>query len=138
MTNTILEFENSECIFVIGSNTTENHPLVARYIMKAKEKGAKLILADPRNIVWSKFADIHLTQRCGTDVALLNGLMNVIISEGLEAKEFISTRTEGYDAFKEVIAKYTPEYVEKITGVSKDLIINAAITMAKAKSTALV
>lgn len=137
MTNSIPEMENCQCMFVIGSNTTEQHPMVAKYMMRAKEKGAKLILADPRKVPWSKFADIHLQQRPGTDVALLNGMMNVILEEGLEDKQFVSERTEDFEPFKEVVKKYNPEYVEKITGIPKDLIIESAKIYAKSKASAI-
>ena len=138
MTNSIGELEDAACIFVIGSNTTEQHPLIARYIMRAREKGAKLIVADPRLIPLTQFADYHLRQRPGTDVALLNGFMNVILNEGLEDKEFVNKRTEGFKELKEVIKKYIPEDVEKITGIPKELIIEAARIYAKAKSASIV
>lgn len=138
MTNSIPELENSACILVIGSNTPEQHPLVARYIMRAKEKGATLIVADPRKITLTHFADFHLPQRPGTDVALLNGLMNVIISEGLENKSFISERTENFEALNETVKKYTPEHAEKVTGVSKENLIQAARAFAKSSASAIV
>lgn len=138
MTNSIGELEDADCIFVIGSNTTEQHPLIARYIMRARAKGAKLIVADPRLIPLTQFADYHLRQRPGTDVALLNGLMNVILKEGWEDKKFINERTEGFEELKEVVKKYTPEEVEKITGISKELIMEAARIYAQAKSASLV
>jgi len=138
MTNSIPELENSKCILVIGSNTAEQHPLVARYIMRAKEKGATLIVADPRKITLTHFADFHLPQRPGTDVALLNGLMNVIISEGLENKDFIAERTENFEALKDMVKKYTPDKVERITGVPKDKLIQAARAYAKSPASAIV
>jgi formate dehydrogenase alpha subunit len=138
MTNSIVELEDANCILVIGSNTTEQHPLIARYIMRAKEKGAKLIVADPRAIPLAQFADYHLRHRPGTDVALLNGFMNVILSEGLEDKEFIKERTEGIEELKETVSNYTPEHVEKITGVPKDSLIDAAKAYAKAERAAIV
>jgi formate dehydrogenase alpha subunit len=138
MTNSIGELEDADCIFVIGSNTTEQHPLIARYIMRAREKGTKLIVADPRLIPLTQFADYHLRQRPGTDVALLNGFMNVILKEGLEDKKFINERTEGFEELKEVVKKYTPEEVEKITGIPKELIMEAARIYAQAKSASLV
>jgi len=137
MTNSIPELENCKCMFVIGSNTTEQHPMIAHYMMKAREKGAKLILADPRKIPWSKFSDIHLPHRPGTDVALLNGFMNIILAEGLEDKKFIEERTEDFEQLKEVVTKYTPEHVEKITGVPKQLIIEAARMYAKSEVSAI-
>ncbi len=138
MTNSIEELENSDCILITGSNTTEDHPLIARYIMRAKEKGAKLIVVDPRAIPLTHFADIHLRQRPGTDVAWINGFMNVIINEGLEDKKFIEERTEGYEEMAKIVGKYTPEYVENITGIPKEKLIEAARTYAKADRASIV
>ena len=119
MTNSIAEIEDASCIFVIGSNTTECHPLIARRIFKAKEKGAKLIVADPRNIQLAQFADIAVTQRLGSDVALLNGMMHVIIKNDWHAKSYVEERTEGFDEFKAVVEAYTPDKVEAITGIAQ-------------------
>lgn len=138
MTNSIEELENSDCILVTGSNTTEQHPLVARYIMRAKEKGAKLIVVDPRSIPLARFADFHLRQRPGTDVAWINGFTNVIIDEGLEDRAFIEQRTEGYQEMAKAVRKYTPEYVEDITGIPKEDLIEAARTYAKADRASIV
>ena len=118
MTNSIREIEDAACILVIGSNTTACHPLVARRIFRAKEKGAKLIVADPRNIQLSRFADIAVNHRIGSDVALLNGMMHIILHSGWHSREYIKKRTEGYEEFKSAIATYTPEKVQAITGVS--------------------
>ena len=138
MTNSIEEIENSDCILITGSNTTEQHPLVARYIMRAKEKGAKLIVVDPRKIPLAQFADIHLRQRPGTDVAWINGFMNVILNEGLEDKEFIAERTEGFEELRGIVEKYNPECVEKITGIPKDDLANAARTYARAERASII
>ena len=122
MTNSIAEIEEAGCIFVIGSNTTACHPLIARRIFRAKEKGAKLIVADPRNIQLSRFADIAVTHRLGSDVALLNGMMHIIIQNGWHAKDYIAQRTEDYEALEKVVDTYTPDKVQAITGVDpKDL-----------------
>jgi formate dehydrogenase alpha subunit len=118
MTNSIGEIENAGCIFVIGSNTTACHPLIARRIYRAKENGAKLIVADPRNIQLSRFADVAVNQRLGSDVALLNGMMHIIIANGWHDKDYIETRTEGYADLQSVVNRYTPERVSAITGVS--------------------
>ncbi len=127
MTNSIAEFEQSDAYFVIGSNTTEAHPIIALKLKQgARFRGAKLIVADPREIPLTRFAKLWLRHWPGTDAALLNGLMHVILEEGLEDKKFIKDRTENLDAVKEVLKKYTPEYVEKITGVPRDKIIEAA------------
>ncbi len=123
MTNSIAEFEeNSKTIFVIGSNTTACHPIIASRIIKAKENGAKLIVADPRNIQLANLADISVNHRLGSDVALLNGMMHVIIKNNWHAKEYIDTRCEDFEELKKVVQEYTPEKVSKITGVdTKDI-----------------
>jgi formate dehydrogenase alpha subunit len=118
MTNSIGEIEDAGCIFVIGSNTTACHPLIARRIYRAKEKGAKLIVADPRSIQLSRFADVAVNQRLGSDVALLNGMMHIIIASGWHDKEYIEARTEGYADLQSVVDRYTPERVSVITGIS--------------------
>ena len=118
MTNSISEIEDAGCVFVIGSNTTACHPLIARRIIRAKEKGAKLIVADPRNIHLARFADIAVRHRLGSDVALLNGMMNIIIRSDWQAKEYIEERTEDYEELARVVEEYTPEKVKDITGVS--------------------
>ncbi len=139
MTNSIKEIADASAIYLTGSNTTENHPIIALEIKKAVTKnGAKLIVADPREIELVKYADIWLRQRPGTDVALFNGLMNVIISEGLEDKEFIAQRTEGYEKLRKTVLKYTPEIVEKITGVPAGDIRKAARIYATAPTVSLI
>jgi len=139
MTNSIKEIANASVIYLTGSNTTENHPIIALEIKKAVTKnGAQLIVADPREIELVKYATLWLRQRPGTDVALFNGLMNVIISEGLEDKEFISERTEGYEELKNTVLKYPPEVVEKITGVPADYIRKAARIYAAAPTVSLI
>jgi len=138
MTNSMRELEDADCILVTGSNTMEQHPLLARFILRAKEKEAKLIVVDPRAVPLVQFADYHLRQRPGTDVAWLNGFMNVILSNGLEDENFISKRTEGFEDLRKTVEKYNPEYVEKITGIPKDDLINAAVTYGRAKRAAIV
>jgi formate dehydrogenase alpha subunit len=119
MTNSIAEIEEAKCIFVIGSNTTACHPLIARRIFRAKEKGAKLIVADPRNIQLSRFADVAVNHRLGSDVALLNGIMHIIVKEGWQAGDYIRQRTEGYELLERLLREYTPEKVQGITGVER-------------------
>ncbi len=127
MTNSIAEIENNDVLFVIGSNTKESHPIVALRMIKAKRKGAKIIVADPRRVPMVRFADIWLQHRPGTDVALLNGMMHVILREGLIKKDFIESMTEGFDeAFRKNLETFTPEMASKITRVPADLIIKAA------------
>lgn len=133
MTNSIREFEESDVVLVIGSNTTENHPVIGDHLKGlVKTNKIKLIVADPRAIELTEYAEIWLQQRNGTDVALLNGLMNVIINENIYDKEFVENRTENFEAFKKVILGYTPERVEDITGVPREKLIAAARMYAEA------
>jgi len=134
MTNSIEDLMSAELFFIIGSNTTHAHPVIGTMIKRAVKKGARLIVADPRDIELAKYADVYLQHRPGSDVALLNGMMHVILKYGLEDKKFIENRTEGIELLKEVVEKYTPEVVEKITGVSRDNIIRAAILYATHRS----
>jgi predicted molibdopterin-dependent oxidoreductase YjgC len=107
---------------VIGSNTTEAHPVLALRIKKAVRKGATLVVADPRKIWLTKLAKRHLQLRPGTDVWLINALMHVIVSEGLVDEEYVRDKTEGFEAVKEVVLRYTPEEAEKVTGVPAEAI----------------
>jgi len=138
MTNSIPELEEANCILVTGSNTTEGHPLVASRILRAVEKGARLIVIDPRNTQLASLSSLHLRQRPGTDVAWLNGMMQVIVNEGLEDKEFIESRTEGFADLKAALAEYTPERVEAITGIPATDLIKAARMYAQADRAAIV
>ncbi len=138
MTNSIRDIADSTCIFIIGSNTLEQHPLIGRRVIQAKEKGAKIIVADPRYTATSKLADIYLPLTSGSNIALLNTMMNVIIEEGLEDEEFIKNRTTGYEELKEVVKSYTPEATEEITGVPAELVREAAIAYATAEASALI
>jgi formate dehydrogenase alpha subunit len=133
MTNTIPEFEEADCVLVTGSNTLEAHPLIGARILKAKEKGAKVVVVDPRDTPLSRVATMSLRQESGTDIAWINGMINVIISEGLHDKEFVDGRTTGFEELREIVKKYTPEKVEKITGIPKDDIVKAARIYASAE-----
>jgi len=138
MTNSIDEIEGAKCIFVIGSNTTEAHPLIGSRIIKAKEKGAQLIVADPRKIHLAAYADIFVRQNLGTDVALINGIMNVILKQGWHNATFIEERTEGFEELQKVVEGYTPEKVEEITGVHAEDIKRIAEAYACSESSAIV
>jgi formate dehydrogenase alpha subunit len=127
MTNSIPEIENHDVLFVIGSNTTETHPIIGLKMKKAVRKGAELIVADPRRIDLVRFATMWLQHRPGTDVALLNSIMHVIVRENLVDKKFIETWTEGFESFREYLDEYTPEVGEKITGVPRGDIVKAAL-----------
>ena len=126
MTNSIREIEGMEVLFIIGSNTKETHPVIANRMLKAYRKGASIIVADPRTVPMTKFAALHLPMLPGTDIALLNGMANVIVAEGLQNSEFITDKTEGFESWKQVVADYTPERVEQITGVAKNDVVRAA------------
>ncbi|MGB9978834.1 formate dehydrogenase subunit alpha [Methanobacterium sp.] len=138
MTNHLKSIQFADVIFIIGSNTLEQHPLMWRRILQAKESGAKLIVADPRFTPSAKKADLYIPFKSGTDVALMNAMMNVIISEGLEDKEFIEKRTKNFEELKEVVKNYSPEEVADITEASPDLIKEAARMYAKADNAAIV
>ena len=139
MTNSIDELKNCACIFIIGSNTSEAHPVIALNIKEAVVKnGAKLIVADPRGIDLVRFAELHLAQKPGTDVALINAMMNVIINENLLDTDFIKERTDGFEEFEEALKDFTPEKAEQITTVPAEKIRQAARIYAGASTSSIV
>ncbi|MDH4179770.1 MAG: molybdopterin-dependent oxidoreductase, partial [Armatimonadota bacterium] len=138
MTNSISCIAESDLIFVTGSNTTEQHPIIGARIIEAVQNGAKLIVADNRKIRLARLADLHLRHRNGTDVALLNAMMNVIISEGLQDEEFVAARTENYDELKESASQCTPERAASITGLTQQEIAEAARLFAGAERAMLI
>lgn len=139
MTNSINELENSEVIFVIGSNTTEQHPLIGMRIVDAvKKNGAKLIVADPRQIPLAEYASIYAPIKPGSNLAFINGILNVIVNENLMNIDFIENLTEGFEEFKASIEKYTPEFAAPIAGVSEDTIRETARLYAKGKTASIV
>ncbi len=126
MTNSVDEIADTDAMLVIGSNTTENHPIIALKMKEAVAKGAQLIVADPRKIPLVKFAALWLRQRPGTDTVLLNSIAHVIFNEGLDDTPFIEKRTENYKVFSKSLESFTPEFGEEITGVPAADIIRAA------------
>jgi len=125
--NSYVDYEEAGCLVIIGSDANSNHPVAASRMRRAVvERGAKLIVINPRRIDMCDYADIWLRPRPGTDVALLNGMANVILKQGLSNENFIESRTEGYEDWSDIVSKYTPEYVESITGVAADDIVAAA------------
>jgi len=116
----------SEVIFILGANTTESHPVFGAAIKRALKRGAKLIVADPRRIELAARADIHLQLMPGSDVALLNAMLQHILSLGLEDKAFIAKRTNNFDAVRAAVQRYTPELAESITGIPAETIRRAA------------
>ena len=133
MTNTINGILDSEVMLVIGSNTTETHPIIGLRMLEAVRKGSRLIVADPRRITLCDSAEHWMQQRPGTDGALINALCHVIVRDGLEDKEYIAERAENFDAFQESIKDCTPEWAEKITNVPASTIEEVAHIFAKAE-----
>jgi formate dehydrogenase alpha subunit len=118
MTNPINEItEQAQMMLLVGTNATEAHPVIGYKMRQAARNGAKLVVCDPRHIDLVDEADHWLRLKPGTDIPLLNGLMHIIIKEGLEDKAFIAERTENYEELKEIVAAYTPEHVSELTGV---------------------
>jgi len=138
MTNSIEELKDSGCIFITGSNTTEQHPVIALKIKEAKKRGAKIIVANPRWIELCKFADIWLRQQPGTDVPLSLGMCKVIFEENLLDEGFIEERCEGFGEFKDSLANISLKEVAKITGVEESLIRDAARVYAKSGPSSIV
>jgi len=139
MTNSIADLAESNCFLITGSNTTENHPVISTVVKRAiTQKGAKLILVDPRGIDLAKFATVWLRHKPGTDIAWINGMLNIIISENLLNTQFVAERTENYEALKEAVKKYTPEYVESITTIPKEDLILAARLYAQSGASAII
>lgn len=139
MTNSIPEFEtDTNCFLIIGSNTSEGHPLIATRILKGQKRGAKVIVLDPRQNQVGHWADVYYSFHPGTDVAIFNALMNVIISEGLADEAFITERTEDFEALKESLAEYTPEKVASICGIPPEGLREVARAYATAKPAAII
>lgn len=126
MTNSINEIPNAQVMFVIGSNTTEAHPVIGTKMKQALARGAKLIVVDPRRIELAEKADIWMRLQPGTDIALINGILNIILEKGWADKKFIEERTEGFEALVENLKKFPPEAVSKITGVPLEQMVEAA------------
>jgi len=138
MTNPIGDIEKANVILITGSNTTENHPVLSSYVKRAVTlKGAKLIVVDPRRIPVVDFAAQWLRQNLGTDVAWINGFMHVIIKEKLYDEAYVTSRTVGFEDLKKTVEKYTPEFVERISGIPKDQLIKAARLYASAKAASI-
>jgi formate dehydrogenase alpha subunit len=138
MTNPISSLAAADVILIAGSNTSEQHPLVASYMLEAKARGGKIIVVDPRKTQMADQALIHLSPRLGTDIAWINGFLNVIIHEALIDEDFIAKRTTGFDAVRESVSKYTPEAVEQITGIPAEKLREAARTFGSANQGSIV
>ena len=140
MSNSIEDVANeARAYFVIGSNTTEQHPVIGMRIRQAvKQRGAQLIVADPRRIPLAEYATVHLQHKAGSDNALINGLMHIILEKGWEEPAFIAERTEGFEEFKLLVEQYHPERVVEITGVSVEQLYQAAEVMGTNKPMAAI
>jgi formate dehydrogenase alpha subunit len=138
MTNPIADIEKADTILITGSNTTENHPVLSSYVKRAvRFKGAKLVVVDPRRIPIVDHADLWIRPQLGTDVAWINGMMHVILKEELYDEEYVKSRTTGLNELKKVVEKYTPEYVEEVTGIPQDQLIEAARVYAEAPAASI-
>ncbi|MGQ9840652.1 MAG: molybdopterin oxidoreductase family protein [Anaerolineae bacterium] len=138
MSNSIAEMADLECFMVVGSNTTETHPVIATFLKQAVvRKGARLIVCDPRQTEMTGFAELWLRHKPGTDTALFNAMAHVVVAEGLQNDAFIAARTEGFEAYKASLADKTPEWAEAITGVPAEDIRRAARIYATARAAAI-
>jgi formate dehydrogenase alpha subunit len=138
MSNTAAEVIHSDVFLVTGSNTAETHPIIALQMKAAVEKhGAKLIVVDPRRVEMVNWAALWLPEKPGTDVPVFSAMSHVILKERLYNQDFIDRRTEGFDEFAKSMDKFTPEYAEAISGVDRNLIIQAARMYAGAKNAAI-
>lgn len=137
MTNDFKSLKQADVIFVIGSNTTEAHPVLGAMIKERKKNGAKLIVCDPRMIELAGYADVYLRHKSGSDVALVNGMMHVILRDNLQNEAFIAERVENLDALKATVAFYTPEKTGEITGIPAELVERAAHLYAAGPNSAI-
>ncbi len=137
MTNSFKDIEHTNLIFLIGSNPTEAHPILGVKMKKAIRNGAKLIVADPRRTEMADLADIWLPLKPGTDIPLLNGIMHIILKEGLWDKEFVENRTENLEELKKTVEAYPPEKVAEITGIHVELLYQAARLYASTKDASI-
>ncbi|MFC4322811.1 formate dehydrogenase subunit alpha [Litchfieldia salsa] len=120
------ELEHSDCFFIAGSNTAECHPTSIQWFWKAKDKGAKLIVADPRETPTARVADVHLDLKPGTDSALANGILHLLVKEGYVDEEYVKERCNNYEELIKSVEIWTPEYTSQITGVAPWKITKAA------------
>jgi formate dehydrogenase alpha subunit len=132
-------YKQAKAFFLIGSNTTEQHPVFGTMIRRAvRFRGAKLVVADPRKIDITEFATLHLQHKPGTDIALLNGLMYILLEKGWEDKAFIEERAEGFEEFKATVMQYPPQKTSAITAIPVELLYQAAEIIGMNKPTAVI
>ncbi len=139
MTNPIEDITHDvDCILLVGSNPEEAHPVVGMQIRQAVQNGTRLIVVDPRDIGLTQYADIHLKLKPGTNIMFANGMMHVMIEEGLIDEKFIAERTEGFEELKEIVKEYTPEYVAEVCHIDKDKLVEAARMYASAEKAPII
>jgi len=124
--NSYVDYEEAGCLFVVGADASENHPVIAIRFRRAVARGARLVVANPKRIDLCDYADIWIRQRPGTDVALFNAMAKVILDEGLWDRDWVAGRTEGFEAWRASVESYTPELAERLTGVPAPDIVQAA------------
>lgn len=134
MSNSIPEIEDAKCLFIFGYNAADSHPIVGRRIVNAREKGAKIIVTDPRLTEAARIADLWLPIKNGTNMALVNAFGHVLIKEGLYNKAYVADYTEGFEEYKALVANYPPERAEEITGIPADSVRAAMRIYAAAPS----
>lgn len=138
MSNTAGEVIKNDVFIITGSNTAENHPIIALQMKAAINKfGAKLIVVDPRRVEMVNYATLWLPEKPGTDVPVFSAMAHVILKEKLYNQDFIDTRTENFAEFAASMEKFTPEYAESISGVDRQLIVEAARMYGHAKNAAI-
>ncbi len=137
MTNSIDEIAGADFILAIGTNTTEAHPIIAQRIRRAVQQGAQLVVLDPRKTELAELAGQHLQLHPGTDIALLNSMVQVILEEELWNREFVQARCEGLEELREGVRAYTPEYAEEVTGIPAQTIRETARNYARAEKASL-
>ena len=137
MSNNFDEIENAETILAIGSNLTEAHPVVATIVHKAVRRGARLVVIDPRETRLARWADMHLPVKPGADIALLNAVMHVLITEGLYDRRYVEKWTDGFEALRDTVLRYSPEAMEEVTGVRAVEVVKLARLLAASKPTML-
>lgn len=133
MTNSFAHMRNAKMIFLIGSNITEAHPVAGTFVKQAVRSGCRLIVADPRRTEIAKVAETHLQLEVGSDIALINAIMHVLIKEDLYDKKYIEAKTEGFEELKKSLADKTPEKAAPICGIDAETIVETARTLASVK-----
>ena len=133
MTNSFADYAKAKMIILVGTNITEAHPVASTFVKDAVLAGAKLIVIDPRRTDMVDFAEMHVPLKVGSDVALINGVMNVLIEENLYDKKYVDSCTEGFEELKKKVMEYPPERAAEISGIPADTIRELARKMASVK-----